>query len=295
MKTSNNIHKIKQGTIALFVGLLVLGAFGQGAQAEISGASGDEWTWEVTEPVQFTVPYKIRNGGTVNDVAALYELDAELVAAMNGLDPDTVLTRGHVINLPAEHSIEHIVETGESLWEIAQQYSVKPDVLIWENDIEDESFIKAGQTLVIPLRTTKLVISRTDTAKPSRGLIDNFMQWPVLGRISSEYGPRWGKNHRGLDIAAEQGKPVRAVMAGTVKFSGPRGTYGNLVILDHPNGLSTYYAHTSELLVQEGEYVRRGQKIALVGSTGRSTGPHLHFEVRRDGETVNPENLLPAR
>lgn len=295
MKT-NKQTKVLKGIMLSFLSLLaIIGVLGRGAQAADYREVEQDQVWEVSEPAQYIIPYRIRNGGSLLDVAKLYQLDVDLVAVMNDIPPDVRLERGRVINLPAEQVLEHTVEAGESLWAIARQYSVKPEVLIWENDIEDESLIQAGQTLVIPLPTSKLVMSHTATANPSRGLIDTFMQWPVLGRISSEYGLRWGRNHRGLDIAADQGKPIRAAMAGTVEFAGTRGTYGKLVILEHPNGMSTYYAHTSELLVQEGEYVRRGQQIAKVGSTGRSTGPHLHFEIRREGEPVDPETMLPVR
>lgn len=277
----------------MLVSLLVTGAFGGGAQAELSRPDSEDVEWAVAEPVFHTVPYKIRHGGTIKDVAQLYDLDAELIAAMNNLSPEDCLLKGQVVNLPAEQILEHVIEPGESIWEIALQYSVKPEVLVWENDIEDESFIRAGQTIMIPMPFSKSVFRNNPTL--SRGLIDTFLQWPVIGTISSRYGWRWGRTHHGLDIAAETGKPIRAATAGVVKYSGDKGTYGKMVILEHANGLSTYYAHASELLVEAGEYVRRGQKIALVGSTGRSTGPHLHFEVRRNDEPMDPEKLLPQR
>lgn len=99
--------------------------------------------------------------------------------------------------------------------------------------------------------------------------------------------------HRGIDIAAPTGTPITAAAQGTVIWSGLRGTYGNLVKLDHGNGFVTYYAHCSQLLVQEGDTVDQGETIALVGSTGRSTGPHCHFEIRINGTAVNPLSYLP--
>ncbi len=117
---------------------------------------------------------------------------------------------------------------------------------------------------------------------------------PVDGRITSHFGPRvdpLGKGerkHSGIDIAAPTGTPVKAVAAGTVVFSGPAGGYGNLVAIDHGNGITTRYAHNHALLVSVGDRVTLGQEIAQVGSTGRSTGPHLHFEVLRDGHAVDP-------
>ncbi len=121
---------------------------------------------------------------------------------------------------------------------------------------------------------------------------------PVEGRVSSRFGPRklahedHARPHHGLDIAAPTGTPIRAARGGTVTFAGRRGGYGNTVEIDHGSGLSTLYAHAAALDVAAGDRVRAGAPIATVGSTGRSTGPHLHFEIRRDGEPVDPAAAL---
>jgi flagellar protein FlgJ len=121
---------------------------------------------------------------------------------------------------------------------------------------------------------------------------------PVEGRVSSLFGTRKDpirgtqREHHGLDIAAPEGTDIRAVRDGTVRFSGERGSYGKLVILDHGDGLETRYAHCSELIVNEGEKIRAGERIALVGTTGRSTGPHLHLEARKDGQAVDPQEIF---
>ncbi|MFO7571873.1 MAG: peptidoglycan DD-metalloendopeptidase family protein [Gaiellaceae bacterium] len=112
--------------------------------------------------------------------------------------------------------------------------------------------------------------------------------WPVDGVVVSGYGMRWGRMHEGIDITASTGTPIRAAAAGSVIWSGWRGGYGNAVIIDHGNGLSTVYAHASALLVSQGQRVSQGQTVALVGSTGNSSGPHLHFEVRINGAAVDP-------
>ncbi len=120
----------------------------------------------------------------------------------------------------------------------------------------------------------------------------------LLGRISSHFGLRKDpftgqvRQHNGLDIAEPEGSPVRSAGGGKVVFSGERRGYGNLVIVDHGGGLETYYAHNSQNLVKQGEAVKKGEEIARVGHTGRATGPHLHFEVRRDGKAINPEAFI---
>jgi murein DD-endopeptidase MepM/ murein hydrolase activator NlpD len=121
--------------------------------------------------------------------------------------------------------------------------------------------------------------------------------WPTDGVFTSGYGWRWGRMHKGIDLANNVGTPIRAVQDGVVSFSGwDDGGYGYLVKISHADGTITVYGHNSSLLVREGEQVRQGQTISLMGSTGRSTGPHLHFEVRPGGQAaVNPLAFLPPK
>jgi len=127
---------------------------------------------------------------------------------------------------------------------------------------------------------------------PEKGYI-----WPAQGVFTSGYGPRWGRMHRGIDIAAPTGTPIHAAADGVVVSAGwNRGGYGNLVDIRHPDGTLTRYAHNSKIIVSKGQQVEQGQKISLMGSTGFSTGPHLHFEIRKGGtEAVNPVAFLPSR
>lgn len=117
--------------------------------------------------------------------------------------------------------------------------------------------------------------------------------WPVEGVLTSRYGARNGKGHDGIDIGAAPGTGVKAAAAGDVIFADTHGSYGNLVLVRHAGGLVTVYAHNSKNLVNKGQRVKQGQAIATVGATGHATGPHLHFEVRRGVEAVNPLSLLP--
>ncbi len=138
-------------------------------------------------------------------------------------------------------------------------------------------------------------------AQTGRVKKDNLsMIWPVQGGwISSQYGNRWHKVlggyrfHAGIDYAANSGTPIRAAEDGTVILAGSNGGYGNCVILDHGGGISTLYGHCSKLACKKGQEVLKGDVIAYVGSTGISTGPHLHFEVRIDGSTDDPLKWLP--
>ena len=125
-------------------------------------------------------------------------------------------------------------------------------------------------------------------------LVDSLRSYhyPYIGRITSRYGPRRGRAHQGLDMSLKVGDPVYAVFDGKVRLSKAAGNYGNLVIIRHNNGLETYYAHLSERSVQTGDWVVAGQQIGLGGNTGRSTGPHLHFEVRYRGQSFDPERII---
>ena len=125
-------------------------------------------------------------------------------------------------------------------------------------------------------------------------LVDSLesYHYPYKGRITSRYGPRKGRSHQGLDIGLKTGDPVYATFDGKVRFSKYSGDYGNLVIIRHNNGLETYYAHLSQRDVEVGDWVVAGQQIGLGGSTGRSTGPHLHFEVRYKGQSFDPERII---
>lgn len=118
---------------------------------------------------------------------------------------------------------------------------------------------------------------------------------PVTGNISSRFGVKSNirsSAHTGLDIAASKGTPIAAAATGTVTFSGYKGSYGNMIVITHSNGIQTYYAHCDKLYVSAGTYVSQGQTIAAVGSTGNSTGPHLHLEVRVNGVAYNPQNYV---
>jgi murein DD-endopeptidase MepM/ murein hydrolase activator NlpD len=119
--------------------------------------------------------------------------------------------------------------------------------------------------------------------------------WPLppgRGTLTSRFGMRWGSMHNGIDVAAPSGTAIRAADSGVVAVSAYRGSYGNLVIINHSNGYSTYYAHNSRNMVKAGQRVEKGQTIALMGSTGNSTGPHVHFEIRRNGTPINPLNFF---
>ncbi|MEA5024576.1 hypothetical protein SDC9_20803 [bioreactor metagenome] len=173
--------------------------------------------------------------------------------------------------------------------EIKYSYEQKNDKLITKTII-DEKILKEAVPQVVA-KGAKTVQVAAALSRGS-GQISSGMNWPIRGRINSYYGYRNGGFHNALDINGSLGDPYLAAASGQVVSAGWNGNYGYSILIDHGNGIRTRYAHSSKLLVSAGQTVSKGQTIGLVGSTGRSTGPHLHFEVIVNGDTNNPLNYL---
>lgn len=160
---------------------------------------------------------------------------------------------------------------------------------------EDESRIVVAQAVYDEKGSTVSSVPETipasaEVPEPSKDptvACGSFIE-PAVGVLTSEFGSRWGRQHTGIDIGGENGSEILAADGGKVIVSGWVSGYGNYIVIDHENGYQTAYGHCSELLVTEGERVAQGQLIAYMGSTGNSTGPHLHFEIKADGEYQNP-------
>ena len=164
---------------------------------------------------------------------------------------------------------------------------------------ERETAERAYRELIETSRQIEQMIKRIQSGEKNIGGSTGTMTWPAEGEITSPFGwrvhPIFGTQrlHTGIDIGADYGDAIRAADGGVVIHADWMGGYGNAVIIDHGNGISTLSAHNSQLLVDEGQTVAKGQTVARCGSTGYSTGPHLHFEVRQNGSPVNPLNYLP--
>ena len=193
--------------------------------------------------------------------------------------------------------IYHVVRKRQTLWRIAKVYGVDIKYLMKVNRIKDPSKIKVGQKILIPgAKKAKYVPPYDEVLKGvSRKGTLQFL-WPVNGTLTKSFGFVSGRQHNGIDIATPSGTPVQAAASGTVAYSdNTLKGYGNMIILSHSSGLSTVYAHNKRNLVKKGQSVKKGDVIALVGSTGAASGPHLHFEVRLRGNAVNPMDYLPAK
>ncbi|MAI78001.1 MAG: hypothetical protein CL917_03600 [Deltaproteobacteria bacterium] len=190
----------------------------------------------------------------------------------------------------------HTLAKGENLYRLSREYGVPVETLRKANRIDNVAVLQVGEQIWIPRsgqgrRNGPTKKQARVAARQSGNLV---FVWPVEGaRISSNFGRRKGRPHEGLDLAVSQGTAIRAAEAGRVIHSGWLGDYGKVVIIKHAGYYRTVYAHASKIYVSQGDFVDRGQKIALVGSTGRSTGPHLHFEIRKGEEPANPIAYLP--
>lgn len=175
------------------------------------------------------------------------------------------------------------VESGQDLNALAKRFGTTPEQIMKDNPKLNS--LKPGITLTIQ--------ENTKVEDVSRGSMVSW-HWPVLGPLSSGYGWRGYKEfHHGIDIAIATGTPVSAARAGRVLKAGRLGVYGLAILIDHGNGIQTLYAHNSQLLVKPGEQIESGERIAISGNTGNTTGPHLHFEIRQNGKTVDPADYLP--
>ena len=194
----------------------------------------------------------------------------------------------------------YTVEAGDTVVQIGKRFSVPFEDLIELNGLVNPDLLLVGQPVFV--YGVDRIIKRLSKAHPkktrnSKAVGSSRFVWPVKGGVlTSGFGPRGRRKHKGIDVATKTGTPIYAVADGTVVYSNnkQRG-YGNLIIIRHPGKVLTVYAHNHRNLVDEGDDVRQGAQIAEVGNTGRSTGPHLHFEIRMRGKAVNPLKYLPRQ
>jgi len=179
---------------------------------------------------------------------------------------------------------------------IVEKYEENMQELATKEEAVEKLYVEPAkpQVKVAQTKTTGSVNTSLTTSGGKANIGLNLIR-PISGVITSRFGVRSSlrkSSHTGLDIAAGTGTPIGAAASGTVTFSGRKGSYGNMIVITHPNGVQTYYGHCSKLYVSAGTQVSQGETIAAVGSTGNSTGPHLHLEVRVNGVAYNPQNYV---
>jgi len=198
--------------------------------------------------------------------------------------------------------VTHVVERGETLWRISQAYGVSVTEIREANDLSD-NLIREGQRLFIPGARAARRVGPAPSEEATADGEPVGLSWPLAGRseasVSSDFGERrdpltgTGAFHQGIDIQAAREERVLAAAGGEVVFASTMSGYGTVVMIDHGNRTITLYAHLSRAIVRLEDAVERGQVLGYVGSAGRTTGPHLHFEVRVKGVPVDPLDHLP--
>lgn len=198
--------------------------------------------------------------------------------------------------------IYHVVQSGENLFRIGKAYDVSHQELARINRIADPGQISVGQRIFIPGATRQLPVEvitpqtataeRPATPEPQDKGREGFI-WPVRGNITSRYGPRGNSFHDGIDVSVPEGTPIVAIEKGEVIYKDQLRGYGNLVIIRHAGGFVSVYSHNKKNFVHEGQEVAQGEVIGEVGDTGRTTAPHLHFEIRKNNVTQDPLHYLP--
>ncbi len=244
----------------------------------------------------------VKPGETLGGIAVRAEVPRILIIEANGLkEPFTVRT-GQRLIIPRRRS--HEVKAGETGFDIAIEYGVPWSVIAVANGIDPKAPLRTGQKLAIPTvskaraeASPSATPVATPTVSPANATLPVQLAWPVQGPVRRGFAPRGKRNyHDGIDISAEEGTAVRASAAGRVIYAevGP-SEYGNTVIIHHGKRWTTTYAQLSRITVKNGERVKAGERVGLVGHSGNSRDDGLHFEVRHNREALDPEEALPAR
>ncbi len=243
------------------------------------------------QPVEFQ-KYTVKSGDNITRISKKFGLsNISTLIAVNNISNARKLQVGEVLKIPSVDGIVHTVAKNENLNGIASKYGVTIETLLDVNDLST-SVLQAGQNIFIPG-------ARLDSYSLKMALGELF-KCPITAkwRLSSPYGNRADpftgvkKFHTGMDMAAPTGTPVKASLDGKVVAVSYNQVYGNYVIISHINGYQSLYAHLHTATVKVGQRLNQGDKLGLVGSTGYSTGPHLHFTVYKNGKLVNPQELI---
>jgi len=232
------------------------------------------------------VVYVVQDGDTLSEIAESFDISFNTIKWENNLGK--TIKPGQELRMLPVTGVRHTIKKGDTFGKIANMYDVTTDDIVIFNDIKPTELVP-GKKIIIPNGVKNAVVkssskgssksssgSQVSSTKSSSG---GYYIRPTSGRLSSKFGPRRGSYHYGIDIATPNGTPIVATASGTVIKTTCGSGYGKCLVIQHPNGTQSLYAHASKIYVNVGTSVKQGQKVAAVGSTGRSTGNHLHFEV----------------
>lgn len=259
--------------------------------------------FENTAPERFEIiQYVIQSGDTLSAIAGKFNISIETILWRNGLTLNSNLKPGQTLDILPVTGVAHKVKSGETVSAIAKKYGIESDKIVAFNNLVDVSDIKIGQELIVPggrmiIPAKQATVAKAVNVAPISQLLTTTtpqetgaaLLWPTAAKHITQY---FSWRHTGLDIGGPTGTPLYASDPGVVELSGWSNGYGYNVVINHQNGTKTRYAHASKLYVSKGDSVVRGQTIAAMGSTGWSTGPHIHYEVIVGGVKKNPLSYI---
>jgi murein DD-endopeptidase MepM/ murein hydrolase activator NlpD len=250
--------------------------------------------------------YTVRSGDTVYDIARMFNVSVNTILWANDMSLKTPLKVGQIIAVLPVNGIKYTVKNGDTISSLAKKFNARAEDIVNYNNINtDNNQLAVGDEIIIP--DGEIAVDTVSNTNKNGNVVNNDAKsdtkWipPLINGLISGYFIRPVPNgtksqgvhpHNGVDIAAPLGSPILAAADGNVIFArvgGWGGGYGSYIIIQHPNGMQTLYAHMSKVFVTVGDHVSQGQIIGNVGSTGHSTGPHLHIEVHMKGGS-NPVN-----
>ena len=244
-------------------------------------ADAEPITAEEAENSPHKIPYTVLEGDTLSHISAKFNVSVEAIAGSSGIRHPDDLRLGQVLQIPSKEGFFYEVKKGDRLSSIIAKYDITPEKFIKTNSLINPDLLEEGDEIFLP------------DAKP-KNLVHAWLV-PVTSRyVTSGYGWRRFPRrafHKGLDLKAAY-TSVRSAKAGKVTFAGWLGGYGKAIVIRHPGGYKTLYAHLSKIYIKKGQTVSRGRIIGITGDTGYSFGPHLHFEVSKYGKNINPRMIL---
>lgn len=268
--------------------------------SSLEGGSEEMITQISDKPRGEIVDYRVQSGDTVSGIAQRFEVSIDTLRWANDLESVAAIKPGQILKIPPVTGVVHKVKKGDTVYSLAKHYQTEAQGVVdfpFNTFVNDETFeLAVGQLIIIPDGTKPKEIPWSPTTAIARKTPDagsvvasGLFVWPTSGIISQ--GFRW--YHRAMDIANKLIPPILAADSGRVVASGwTTGGYGNRIIIDHGNGFTTLYGHLSRIYVEAGQNVKKGDQIGQMGSTGRSTGPHLHFEIKKNGGFLSPFDFL---
>lgn len=266
----------------------------------------------MSQPISYK-KYRVKRNETISHISSKFRLTNDTVILLNKIKHQKSLKAGTILIIPNQNGRLITIGKNDSIYKIANRYGVSWKKIVDVNNIESDILI-AGKKIFIPEagmtayerklfykeseKKTVQTIKRTEKSKDKKVTTSGGFIWPLRGKITSAYGLRRDPFlktflfHKGVDIKGNMGEAVKSAKAGKVIYIGWNKIYGNILMIRHDSQYVTVYAHLSKVEAKNNQQVKQGEIVARVGNTGRSTGAHLHFEVRKNGKTLDPLKFL---